>query len=211
MNNHPQNGFRCVIYDCDGVLFDSNENNRVFYDRVCMAMGRAPLQNHEFAYVHMHTVQESVHFLFQKNAELIEKARAFILTLDPNDFIPLMKMEPNLLQALDLLQKSGIRRAIDTNRTNSMKFIMDTFGLWPYFEMVVTALDVKNPKPHAESVMKILRAFRLKREEALFVGDSEIDRQTADAAGIRFVAYKNPQIASGWLIQDHLELMNLLS
>jgi len=60
-------------------------------------------------------------------------------------------------------------------------------------------------------VIKILQAFGLEKEEALFVGDSEVDRQTADAAGIRFVAYKNPQIANGWLIQDHLELLNLLS
>ncbi len=37
-----------------------------------------------------------------------------------------------------------------------MKSIMERFNLDPYFEMVVTALDVKHPKPHPESVEKIL-------------------------------------------------------
>ncbi len=211
MNHYLPSKYRGVIYDCDGVLFDSTENNKVFYNRVCRAMGRAPLRDDEFKYVHMHTVQEAVSFLFREKPEWVEKARSFVATMDPNDFIPLMKMEPHLLQALDLLQKRGVRRAVDTNRTHSMRLIMDAFGLWPYFEMVVTALDVQNPKPHAESVIKILQAFGLEKEEAIFVGDSEVDRQTADAAGIRFIAYKNPQIANGWLIQDHLELLNLLS
>ena len=211
MKENLKSKFRCVIYDCDGVLFDSIETNRKFYNHICLAMGRALLTGKELEYVHMHTVQESIHFLFQEKPAGEEKAIALISTLNPNDFIPFMKMEPNLLQTLTLLKPRGIFRAINTNRTNSMKFVMEAFALWPYFEMVVTALDVKNPKPHAESVTKILDAFHLQREEAIFVGDSQIDRQTADAADIRFIAYKNPGIADGWLINDHLELLNFLA
>jgi len=206
----PNSHIRCVIYDCDGVLFDSIETNRKFYNHICLAMGRALLTGEELEYVHMHTVQESIHFLFREKPNGEKMALAFISTLNPNDFIPFMKMEPNLLQTLTLLKQRGILRAINTNRTTSMKFVMDAFALWPYFEMVVTALDVKNPKPHAESVMKILDAFKLQRGEVVFVGDSQIDRQTADAADIRFIAYKNPGIADGWLVHDHLELLDFL-
>jgi HAD superfamily hydrolase (TIGR01509 family) len=211
MKENLKSKIRCVIYDCDGVLFDSIETNRKFYNHICAAIGRALLTGEELEYVHMHTVQESVHFLFQGKPTGEEMAIALISTLNPNDFIPFMKMEPNLLQTLTLLKRRGIFRAINTNRTTSMKFVMDAFALWPYFEMVVTALDVKNPKPHAESVTKILDAFHLQREEAVFVGDSQIDRQTADAADIRFIAYKNPDINDGWLINDHLELLDFLA
>lgn len=207
--NHTSK-IRCVIYDCDGVLFDSLENNKTFYNRVCSAMGRALMTGEELEYVHMHTVQESIRFLFQKSPDEGRRAQAFVSTLDPNDFIPLMKMEPNLLQALTLLKQRGILRAINTNRTTTMKFVMDSFALERHFEMVVTALDVKNPKPHAESIVKILDAFHLQREEAVFLGDSQIDRQTADAADVRFISYKNPAIADGLLIYDHLDLLTLL-
>ena len=211
MKENLKSKFRCVIYDCDGVLFDSIENNRNFYNHICSAVGRVLLSDEELEYVHMHTVQESIHFLFREKPDEGERALAFIPTLNPNHFIPFMKMEPNLLPTLTLLKQRGILRAINTNRTTSMKFVMDAFALWPYFEMVVTALDVKNPKPHAESVTKILDAFHLQRKEAVFVGDSQIDRQTADAADIRFIAYKNPGIADGWLINDHLELLDFLA
>jgi phosphoglycolate phosphatase len=202
---------RCVIYDCDGVLFDSLENNRRFYNHLCVALGRAPIRDEELPYLHMHTVQQAVPFLFPGKPDLVKKAHEFILTVNPNDFIPYLKMEPNLLQALDALKQRGVLRAINTNRTSSMKSVLDAFSLRPYFEMVVTALDVQNPKPHPESVRRILDAFRLRKEEALFVGDSEIDRRTAEAADIRFVAYKNPQIANGCLIQDHLDLLQKIA
>jgi len=206
----PISPVRCVIYDCDGVLFDSLDNNERFYNRVCAALGRAPVRPEELPFLHMHTVQEALSFLFPGKPDLVKKAQQFILTINPNDFIPYMKMEPNLLEALDTLKHRGVRRAINTNRTNSMHFILDAFSLRPYFELVVTALDVQNPKPHPESVKRILDAFRLGPEEAVFVGDSEIDRRTAEAADIRFIAYKNPRISNGCLIQDHQEILNLL-
>jgi len=206
----PISPVRCVIYDCDGVLFDSLDNNERFYNRVCAALGRAPVRPEELPFLHMHTVQEALSFLFPGKPDLVKKAQQFILTINPNDFIPYMKMEPNLLEALDTLKQRGVRRAINTNRTNSMHFILDAFSLRPYFELVVTALDVQNPKPHPESVKRILDAFRLGPEEAVFVGDSEIDRRTAEAADIRFIAYKNPRISNGCLIQDHQEILNLL-
>jgi phosphoglycolate phosphatase-like HAD superfamily hydrolase len=87
---------------------------------------------------------------------------------------------------------------------------MERFNLWPYFEMVVTALDVKNPKPHPESIEKILQECNLRKEEAVFVGDSEVDQQTAKSSGIKFIAYKNKEIANDAYIEDHLDLFSMI-
>jgi phosphoglycolate phosphatase-like HAD superfamily hydrolase len=92
-----------------------------------------------------------------------------------------------------------------------MKYIMEHFHLWPFFDMVVTALDVKNPKPHPESVEMILQRLNLKKEETVFVGDSEVDQQAAKSSGVKFIAYKNRAIVSDACIGDHLALLNLLS
>jgi phosphoglycolate phosphatase-like HAD superfamily hydrolase len=76
--------------------------------------------------------------------------------------------------------------------------------------MVVTALDVQNPKPHPESVEKILQKFNLNREETVFVGDSEVDEQTAKSSGVKFIAYKNKDIVGDAYIDDHLDLLHFL-
>lgn len=201
---------RCVIYDCDGVLFDSLEANGRLYSDVCVGIGRSPLTERELKYVHCHTVIEAIQFISGNDGELEEKARNVLKQTDLRNYIKYLKMEPHLLEALDQLKKKGILRTIDTNRTISMPYIMEDFNLRPYFEMVVTALDVKNSKPHPESVEKILKAFNLKKEEVLFVGDSEVDKGTAEASGVRFVAYKNPEISDGLLIEDHLDVLKIV-
>jgi phosphoglycolate phosphatase len=204
---------RCVIYDCDGVLFDSLEANTRLYNDLCAMVGRGPLRKEEMQYVHTHTVFEAIHFIFGKENNLEKKALEILKEkqLDLRNYIGYLKMEPHLTEVLEKLKEKGILRAVNTNRTTSMPYIMERFNLWPYFEMVVTALDVKNPKPHPESIEKIIEAFRLRKEQALFVGDSEVDQQTAESSGIKFIAYKNREIANDAYIEDHLDLLNVIS
>jgi len=199
---------RCVIYDCDGVLFDSIEANMKLYNDLCARVGRVPLKEEEIKYVHMHTVYEAIHFIFGQEDELEKRALESLKQIDLREYIVYLKMEPYLLQTLNLLKANGILRVINTNRTTSMKHIMERFHLWPFFDMVVTALDVKNPKPHPESIEKIIQRFNLNREEIVFVGDSEIDKQTAKSSGIRFIAYKNREMANDAFIEDHLALLD---
>jgi phosphoglycolate phosphatase len=204
---------RCVIYDCDGVLFDSLEANTKLYNDLCAIVGRGPLREEQMDYVHTHTVFEAIHFIFGNRNDLEKKALEVLKEkrLDLKNYVGYLKMEPHLVGALERLKEKGILRAINTNRTTSMPYIMERFHLSPYFEMVVTALDVKNPKPHPESIEKIIEAFKLKKEEAVFVGDSKVDKQTAESSGVRFIAYKNREIANDLFIVDHLDLLNAIS
>jgi HAD superfamily hydrolase (TIGR01509 family) len=201
---------KCVIYDCDGVLFDSFEANTKLYNDLCALVGRVPLKEEEMEYVHTHTVFEAIHFIFGRENDLEKKALESIKQVDLRNYLIYLKMEPHLFQALEKLKEKGIFRVINTNRTTSMKHIMERFNLGPYFDMVVTALDVKNPKPHPESVEKIIAALQIKKEEAVFVGDSDVDKQTAESSGVTFIAYKNKKIANDLLIEDHLDLLSLI-
>jgi len=204
---------RCVIYDCDGVLFDSLEANTKLYNDLCALVGRGPLRKEELQYVHTHTVFEALHFIFGKENDLEKKALEILQQkqIDLKNYIEYLKMEPHLLQALESLREKGILRVINTNRTTSMKYIMERYNLGSYFEMVVTALDVKNPKPHPESIEKIIQELNLNKEEAVFVGDSDVDQQTARSSGIKFIAYKNKGIGNDAYIEDHLDVIKLLS
>jgi phosphoglycolate phosphatase len=200
----------CVIYDCDGVMFDSLEANGRLYNQMAMAVRGHPLLETELKYCHTHTVYEALHHLFGHDEALEKKALDVLKQTDLRDFIVYLKMEPNLFRALESLKERDIARAISTNRTTSMKYIMERFGLWPHFDMVVTALDVKHPKPHPESLEKILAALKVDREKALFIGDSEVDWESARSAGVKFIAYKNREIAGDGFIEDHLTVLSFL-
>jgi HAD superfamily hydrolase (TIGR01509 family) len=201
-----------VIYDCDGVLFDSFEANTRLYNDLCALVGRGSLRQEEMEYVHTHTVFEAIRFIFGEENDWEKKALEILKQkqVDLKNYVEYLKMEPHLLQVLEELKLKGILRVINTNRTTSMKYIMERFNLGPYFEMVVTALDVKNPKPHPESIEKIIEALKLEKAEAVFIGDSDVDQQTARSSGVKFVAYKNKEIANDAYIEDHLDLLGLI-
>ena len=201
-----------MIYDCDGVLFDSLEANTKLYNDLCARVGRGPLREEELRYVHTHTVFEALHFIFGQKDEMEKKALELLRLkqIDLREYVVYLKMEPHLLQTLEKLKEKGILRVINTNRTTSMKYIMEKYDLWQYFEMVVTALDVKNPKPNPESIEKIIQELNLNKEEAVFVGDSDVDQQTAESSGVRFIAYKNREIANDLFIDDHFDLLKIV-
>lgn len=201
---------QCVIYDCDGVLFDSYESNRNLYNDICLKVRGIPLHENELKFVHTHTVFESLHFLFQNNPEQEKEAQEVWRKIDIIKYIDLLRMEPHLLETLTFLKKQGIRRAICTSRSTTMKHILEKFQLAPYFDIVVTALDVKNPKPHPEAIEKIMVTLNLDRKKTILIGDSLNDRLAAEAAGIYFVSYKNKDLTSPFYIEDHLALLDFL-
>ncbi len=202
--------FEGVIYDCDGVLFDSYDSNRNLYNDICRQVRGLPLTEEELKFVHTHTVFDSLHFLFHANPDQEKKALEVWRNIDITKYIDALKMEPHLIETLEFLKEKGIKRAICTSRSTTMKLIVEKFGLAPYFDMVVTALDVKNPKPHPESIEKIVTTLRLDKDRTVLVGDSLNDRLAAQAAGIVFIAYKNKEIASSLFIDNHLQLLDYL-
>lgn len=206
----PKWEVECVIYDCDGVLFDSLDANRRLYNYIATSTERGPLTEDELWYCHTHTVYESINHLFRHDGKLEQRALDLLKTVNLGDFVVYLKMEPNLLETLTALRERGIGRAISTNRTTSMKSIMERFNLEQYFQMVVTALDVKHPKPHPESVEKILAALKYDRTKTLYIGDSGVDKETAHSSGVRFIAYKNKEIADDYSIDDHRALLDFL-
>jgi phosphoglycolate phosphatase len=199
---------RCVIYDCDGVLFDSIEANRTLYNHIAVSNGRGRMTEGELHYCHINTVKDSVHHLFRHDKEGEARALRFLREqINFKDYVPYLRMEPHVLETLSALRAGGLLTAINTNRTTSMPHLMERFNLSPYFDMVVTALDVARPKPDRESMDRILTTLRVAPHETLYVGDSEIDLKAAESSGVMFIAYKNSAISTGIAIDDHRQIL----
>jgi HAD superfamily hydrolase (TIGR01509 family) len=134
-----------------------------------------------------------------------EDALSFAKTIRYRDLMPYMRMEDGFVSALDQL-KGHTSLAICTNRAASMDMIIEDFGLTGYFEYIMTADQVTHPKPHPEPLFKVLEYFGIEPEEALFIGDGEVDMQAAKGAGVPFISYKSnlPGLAR---IQHHAEIV----
>ena len=190
-----------IIFDCDGVMFDSRHANTSFYNHLLVHFGLPPMAEEQVNYVHMHTADESVRHIFRGTPH-VEEAQMYRVEMDYTPFINDMIMEPGLKELLGLLKpKFGL--AVATNRSYTIGKVLEWNGLDGYFDIVVSSLDVKNPKPHPESLFKILDFFEIAPNDALYVGDSLVDYETAGAAGVPFVSYKNRGLDADYHV-DHL-------
>jgi phosphoglycolate phosphatase len=182
--------YKALIYDCDGVMFDSIEANCAFYEKVMGHMGLVLDRADKEVMRVLHTyANREVLAHFFTDTESWQEAVRFAGTIDYRQLIPLMVMEEGFVQTLEQL-KGHVQLAVCTNRSTSMEAVLEGFNLSGYFNLVMTASKVSFPKPHPEPLNRILHHYGLKPQEALFVGDSVVDSQAAAAAEVPFVAYK---------------------
>jgi len=183
---------KVIAFDCDGVLFNSEKANTAYYDRILNHLGLPEMTPEQFAFVHMHTVSDALSYLFAEE-KMLQQAYAFSKNTGYFDFIKLMEIEPYLKTLLENVRPS-IKTAVATNRTNTMGQVLKEHGLEGQFDLVVCALDVAQPKPYPDMLVKVLDHFEIAAHEMLFVGDSLLDAQAAIAATVPFVAYGNASL-----------------
>ena len=61
---------KLVIFDCDGVMFDSKETNRAYYNQLLNHFSCPPMNEDEVAYVHVHNVFDSVDHIFRNHSHV---------------------------------------------------------------------------------------------------------------------------------------------
>ena len=199
---------KVVAFDCDGVLFDTEEANRAYYDHLLKHFGRLTLTPEQFAYAHQHTLNESIAYLFE-DQEAIAAVYAYRQTMDYSAYLKLLKVEPDLVPLLTKI-RAKLKTAIATNRSDTMNRLLAEFALTEYFDLVVTSFDIRRPKPYPDALLKILDHFGIEAHQALYVGDSQVDAEAARAAKIPFVAFRNETLPAEYHIGNLKELEEIL-
>ncbi|MBU0463256.1 MAG: HAD family hydrolase [Proteobacteria bacterium] len=200
---------KAVVFDCDGVMFDTAVANRKYYDEVLQSFDKPALNDEQFINIHMMTVNKAIGYLFPEMGDL-SIVYDYLKNIGYHKFIQDMVMEKGLKELLIKLKDNGYIRGIATNRTNTMERVLEDFHLEDYFEAVVTAAMVKKPKPDPEQLLLIMERFELKPDEILFIGDSDYDRQAAASAKVGFAAFKNSKLKADFNVDSMDEIARIL-
>ena len=199
---------KVVAFDCDGVMFDTEKANMAYYNHILEHFGRPAMTPEQFAYCHMHTVDQSIANLFN-DTENFEAAQAYRKNMSYLPFLKFMEMEPHLKPLLEKL-RPRYKTAVATNRSDTMDRVLSEHGLKGYFDLVVSSCDVDRPKPYPDPLIKILKHFEVEPYQSIYVGDSKLDESAAKAAGIPFIAYKNRSLSTDFHIQSLKEIEEFL-
>lgn len=205
-----------VIFDCDGVLVDS--------ERIAARMIGEALSREGWA---MSADEAEARFVGGTMAGIVEQAVARLPNLDGEAFAErayaemfaaLARVEKisGVDAVLDALDAGGLPYAIGSNGPHEkMDVTLGATGLKPRFEgRIFSARDFARPKPFGDMFLAAAERLGAPPARCLVVGDSKNDALAAEAAGMRFCGYdhRRPSALFDGLAVDHVhDLVETLS
>ena len=102
---------------------------------------------------------------------------------------------PGIMEMLDELKERGITMAIVSNKIDSAVKELDKEYFNGYMSAAIGEMEGVARKPAPDTVLKALEECDLKPEDAIYVGDSDVDIATAKNTGI-------PCISVSWGFRD---------
>jgi phosphoglycolate phosphatase len=95
------------------------------------------------------------------------------------------RLYPQVLETLRLLRQARVRMAVVTNKEQRYTAaVLMAHQIRHFFDLVISGDTLPAKKPDALPVRHCLDALKVERTRALFIGDSQIDVDTARAAGV---------------------------
>jgi phosphoglycolate phosphatase len=175
---------RALIFDLDGTLIDSQRDLIRSVNVMLREMGRAELKEETISgYIGQgapilvgRALGEGV------SEEEHKRALQFFLRYYEEHKMDTTRAYPGVAETLKEL--AGLPMAILTNKPARISVrILDELGLKRYFRAIYGGNSFETKKPDPLGANTILREFGVVPHEALLIGDSEVDVQTARNAG----------------------------
>ena len=189
---------RLVIFDLDGTLINA-------YQAVYQSINSA-MKKMGFPKVSAQTIRRSVGWgdrhLIEKfvGKEKLAEALAIYRRHHRRSLKNGTALLPGALRLLRSLKKNKYQMAVASNRPTPFSLmILKQLKIKKYFDYVLCADKLKKGKPHPAMLLKILKKFSLKPQEAFYVGDMGIDVQAGQRARIKTIAVTTGSSTKGEL------------
>ncbi|MFQ3548370.1 MAG: HAD-IA family hydrolase [Armatimonadota bacterium] len=175
---------KAVLFDLDGTLLDSvsiimRASERVLND---MNIEFVPEQIRSRIGIPLHV--QAVDLAKDRSEEFIERYRHIYRAYQGENQVMFADTE----KMLEELKKRGYILGVVTSKVAvSAKRSLVALGICDYFDIIISADDVDNPKPHPEPLIKALEILGLENNEAVYVGDSYFDIDCAKSANVTFI------------------------
>jgi 2-phosphoglycolate phosphatase len=174
---------RAVLFDFDGTLADSYDAITASVNHVRSVRGLPALPDAEIRKHVGRGLEKLMADLLpdtnvERNVELYREHHVTVMR-------DLTQLLPSAREALAVLKASGRRLAVCSNKKVSFtRDLIDHLGIAEYLSAVLGPDDVPRPKPAPDMLLEGLHRLGVTSAQALYVGDMDVDVQTARSAGV---------------------------
>jgi HAD superfamily hydrolase (TIGR01509 family) len=181
-------GSRAVLFDLDGVLISSFRFWFHIFNKTLEEFGHRRITLATFKKHWGQSTKEDIR-IFMPERTLPEVKAAFFRNM--TGFGRFLKVNPEASAVLRRLEKNRFKLACVTNSHRRIAlWQLRSAKLERFFNVLVTADDVKKAKPDPEMLICSCRKMRIRPACAVFIGDTRTDRQAAKKAGCVFIGYR---------------------
>ena len=185
--------YQLVIFDLDGTLLNTLEDLTDSVNYVLWKHGYPERTREEVRSF----VGDGIHKLMERS--LPEGTLPFVVEECFQEFIPYYKVHcadktrpyEGIPELLGRLRAAGTRVAVVSNKADyAAKELCSRYFPGTFDEVVGERMGIHR-KPAPDSVHEVIRLLGVSKEETVYIGDSDVDVQTAKNAGIDgiFVAW----------------------
>ncbi|MGR3795704.1 phosphoglycolate phosphatase [Vannielia sp. SX4] len=186
----PDTGM-AIVFDLDGTLVDSAADIHAAVNRMLTDAGEVPMSQEKVAGFVGHGIPTLVRRVMADRATPAEQEPEWLAAMlahyaaHPAD---LTRPYPGVPEALAALQAGGYRLGLCTNKQRALsEQILEALGLAPFFNAVIGGDSLAVTKPDPAPLRAAFAA--LGGTPLLYVGDSEVDAETARRAALPFALF----------------------
>jgi beta-phosphoglucomutase len=212
------NAIRALIFDWDGVLLDSGHAYYCAYERVLHEAGVSITPREIYLREGQPTGQLLVALFTQRGIALdesmiqamVDRRRQYQSAIGTRNFFP------GVWRLLADLRAAGYKLAMVTGSSRKSVELVLTKELESRFDAVITADDVKRPKPNPEPFLLAAEILGIPAPECLVVENAPFGIEAAHGAGCPVIGICTTLSAedlqrADWVVPDHGALELLLS
>jgi phosphoglycolate phosphatase len=179
--------YQLIIFDLDGTLADTLADISDITNRTLSALGYPTHNQDEYRYFVGKGLKNLViNSLPEKSrtTEIIDNCYELVLQDYEKNYANKTKLYEGIPQLLNNLVNTNIKLAILSNKADNItkKICSKLLSNW-HFEIIIGASNKFPRKPDPSSALYIANTLNVSEKSILYVGDSDIDMQTAKAAG----------------------------
>lgn len=206
-HHHSHIHLKAVLFDMDGVLFDSMKNHATAWHeamkRYGMHMTREEAYMHEgrtgASTINIISLRERGHEATEEEIKQMYQTKSEIF-----NSLPVAEPMPGALEVLHKIQQNGLTPMVVTG--SGQHSLLDKLnhsypGIFKQ-ELMITAFDVKYGKPNPEPYLMALKKANIQANEAIVIENAPLGIQAGVGAGIFTIAVNTGPLSDKILLDE---------
>lgn len=189
---------KCIIFDMDGVIIDSEEIHKKAYYETFVSIGVNVSDQLYKTLTGSSTINAFQKLITHFNLDLdpeklvLEKRKKYVNFFENDPTL-------HLVEGVEEFIKYSFNRGFTLVLASSSAMVnidrvFNRFDLNSYFTAKISGADLRASKPHPEIFEKAAILGKTSKEHCIVIEDSDNGVKSANDAGIFVVGYKNPMV-----------------